>query len=413
MKRIVPIPVLALLAVLLVPSLSTASQCYDCHSSWEEGDDAPSVRFQYDVHNSVGLTCSDCHGGDPTLDDMDKVRAVRGYKGIPSPKQIPEFCASCHSDPTYMVKHNPALPTDQLDKYKTSIHGQRLFGRNDTKVANCISCHSVHNIQQSSMPTSTVNAFNIPATCATCHANPDYMRGYGIPTNQYDDFVGSVHGVALLENKDAGAPACNDCHGNHGATPPGVTSISAVCGLCHALVADKFAVSPHKVAFDLAGYPECETCHSNHNVQRPSISWVGSSDSALCVDCHSTDDGTSGLATADKINSALTELDSTRTQALAALNAADEKGMMITDEFLQLKEVDQAIIEAATMFHSLNADSVKSVTAEGIATAVKVKEASLGKIDEYYFRRKGLGVATLIITVLSIALYFKIRSIKK
>ena len=35
------------------------------------------------------------------------------------------------------------------------------------------------------------------------------------------------------------------------------------------------------------------------------------------------------------------------------------------------------------------------------------------KIGEYYFRRKGLGIATLLITILVIALYFRIKSIEK
>ena len=64
------------------------------------------------------------------------------------------------------------------------------------------------------------------------------MKEYGIPTDQYEKYSKSVHGVALLQKHDLGAPACNKCHGNHGATPPGVESISKVCGTCHALNAD-------------------------------------------------------------------------------------------------------------------------------------------------------------------------------
>jgi hypothetical protein len=38
-----------------------------------------------------------------------------------------------------------------------------------------------------------------------------------IPHNQYEKFARSVHGIALLKKHDSGAPACNICHGNHGA----------------------------------------------------------------------------------------------------------------------------------------------------------------------------------------------------
>ena len=83
------------------------------------------------------------------------------------------------------------------------------------------------------------------------------MKEYDIPTNQYEEFTKSVHGVDLLEKHDLSAPACNSCHGNHGAIPPGVESISEVCGTCHALNAELFQASPHKKAFDEHNYPEC------------------------------------------------------------------------------------------------------------------------------------------------------------
>ncbi len=34
-------------------------------------------------------------------------------------------------------------------------------------------------------------------------------------------------------------------------------------------------------------------------------------------------------------------------------------------------------------------------------------------IDDYYFRRKGFAVSTLIVTLLVIGLYFKIRRLEK
>ncbi len=71
----------------------------------------------------------------------------------------------------------------------------------------------------------------------------------------------------LLEKGDLSSPSCNDCHGNHGAVPPGVESISKVCGTCHVLNMELFEQSPHKKAFDENDYPECESCHGNHLVK--------------------------------------------------------------------------------------------------------------------------------------------------
>ncbi len=402
------------LMLIFVPSaVAQSNNCLTCHTDWEEGELAPSHLIEKDIHFKAGLGCADCHGGDPALDDMDDVRNSRGYQGIPGAAEIPNFCGRCHSDPTYMIKHNPSLPTDQLDKYKTSVHGQRLLKRGDTKVANCVSCHSVHDIEAPQIPTSTVYAINLPHTCAKCHSDSNYMASYPIPTDQFDKYARSVHGIALLENKDIGAPACNDCHGNHGAIPPGISSISAVCGMCHSLIADQFAGSPHKKAFDENDIPECEICHSNHLVEKPQLYWVGTSDSALCVDCHDAEDGTIGLVTADSINSTITHLYGAYREALSATDAADEKGMMVTDLRFGLKEIKQSIIKSQTAVHSFSAAEVSKSALPGIESAKKIQKASLGKIDDYYFRRKGLGIATLIISILALALYLKIRSIEK
>ena len=120
------------------------------------------------------------------------------------------------------------------------------------------------------MPHSTTHPLNLPNTCGNCHANAEYMAEYGISTSQLADFTKSVHGHALLVKEDLGAPACNDCHSNHGAAPPGTESLAAVCGNCHALEAGLFVDSPHAEAFAENDFPMCETCHSNHLVEKPS-----------------------------------------------------------------------------------------------------------------------------------------------
>ena len=142
-----------------------------------------------------------------------------------------------------------ALPVDQVVKYKTSIHGIKN-SKGDINVAECASCHGSHGIRAVKDPFSNVYATNIPKVCSSCHSDKEKMAQYKIPTDQYSLYVKSVHGVALLEKGDLGAPSCNDCHGNHGAVPPGVESISKVCGSCHTLNMELFEKSVHKQAFD-------------------------------------------------------------------------------------------------------------------------------------------------------------------
>jgi predicted CXXCH cytochrome family protein len=308
-----------------------------------------------------------------------------------------------------MGQHNPSLPTDQLDKYKTSVHGKLLFGKGDKNVANCISCHSVHDIADANTPYSTVHATNIPKTCGRCHADEAYMAKYNIPTDQLADYQQSVHGVALLERGDLGAPACNDCHGNHGATPPGFSSISTVCGHCHALQGGLFDHSPHKIAFEENDFPMCETCHSNHKILRPSDEMLGVDEGAVCPECHSKDDGNRGYETAVGVAESVNKLLVAHLGAKTLLDEAIAKGMMTTDEEFRLKEVETALQQTRSMVHAFNIDSVRSRSEAGVAMADSVTANAASLIDEYYFRRRGLVVATVIMAILAIALYVKIR----
>ncbi len=401
---------LIFILILFVPVLVLAGQnnCLTCHQDFED-DDGPSHIFSRDVHSQKGIGCVDCHGGDASLEDMDEVREVRGYRGVPSHREVPDFCARCHSDATYMRNHNPALATDQLDKYKTSVHGERLYRNNDKKVANCISCHSVHEMGNGKMPHSSTHPFNIPYTCGKCHSNPEYMAEYGIATDQLHNFEQSVHGKALLEKRDAGAPACNDCHSNHGAAPPGTENLAAVCGTCHALEAELFVKSPHNDAFNEKNFPMCETCHSNHLVVKPSDAMIGDKPPSVCIRCHSDNDGTKGLETAKAFRGMIDMVVAGREEAHIALREAITKGMMTTDEELRLKEVDQALIQTRTQVHSFNMEDMSPHAVLGKALTDTVKANSAGLIDEYYFRRKGLGLASLFITLMAIGLYIKIR----
>lgn len=404
-------------AILLVGlAWSTAfagdSNCLTCHRDFED-DGGPSHLIERDVHFQKGLGCVDCHGGDPTLEDMDEVRESNGYRGVPGHLDVPAFCARCHSDASYMRNHNPSLPIDQLEKYKTSVHGQRLIEKKDTKVANCVSCHSVHQIASAKLPYSSTYAKNLPATCATCHANAEYMAEYSIPTSQYDEYATSVHGKALLEDGDLGAPACNDCHGNHGAAPPGVASLAHVCGVCHAIEEDLFEHSPHFTAFTENDYPMCETCHSNHDIEPPTDAMIGLEEPGLCGDCHSVDDGTVAPETVAGMSTHIGNLRAKAASARTTLMEAQNKGMMTTDAEFLMKEVDQSLIQSRTAVHAFNLDSLVPKAEAGIAGADSVQAISASLVEEYFFRRRGLVVATFIMTFLAIALYVKIRRLDR
>ena len=151
-----------------------------------------------------------------------------------------------------------------------------------------------------------MHATNVPATCARCHGDAAHMAGYGIPTDQFLKYQRSVHGQLLLVQRDVSAPACNDCHGNHGAFPPGADSVAMVCGQCHPINKELFLASPHKAAFKRLGLPECVACHGNHEVVRPTDDMLGTGPTAVCIGCHAPE--SNGYAAAAQMRASVGEL---------------------------------------------------------------------------------------------------------
>jgi predicted CXXCH cytochrome family protein len=311
-----------------------------------------------------------------------------------------------------MRSYNPGMPVDQLDKYRTSVHGMKN-AKGDPKPAECASCHGSHDILSASDVKSKVYPLNLPSTCATCHSDAGYMKAYSIPTDQFQKFAQSVHGVALLEKHDLGAPACNSCHGNHGAAPPGVESISKVCGTCHALNADLFSSSPHKQAFDERKLPECETCHSNHLIVAATNMLLGTTKEAVCSRCHSPSENVKGYQAAGLMRTLVDSLEKMENQSRVLVEEAEQKGMEIGEAKFKLRDVRQARLEARTEIHSFDDEKVQKVVGKGLSVASVVRESAQEAIDEYYFRRTGLGISTLIITILAGSLYLFIKRLER
>jgi len=295
-----------ILALFTLVPAQKKSSCIECHSKLEDTRlSAPAKLFDNDIHHARGLSCNDCHGGDPNADTKEGAKDPRkGYLGKPKTLDVPAYCGKCHSDATLMKRFNPSLRVDQEKEYYTSNHG-KLLKAGEQRVATCISCHSVHGIRSVKDPLSSVYPSNVAETCSKCHASVDYMRGFGIPSDQYAKYKTSVHARALYEKQDLSAPTCNDCHGNHGATPPGIASVANVCGQCHARQAELFQTSPHKAAFDQKQLAECITCHSNHAIAKPGDQMIGTQQGALCINCHSS--GDKGFAAAGLMRARIDE----------------------------------------------------------------------------------------------------------
>lgn len=106
--------------------------------------------------------CTDCHGEHTIKSHDDPESSV--YSTMITKKT----CGQCHAAERIITKYR--LPSDRVDTYLQSYHG--LASKSGvTIVANCASCHGVHNILPASDPNSDVNAKNLPKTCGKCHPN--------------------------------------------------------------------------------------------------------------------------------------------------------------------------------------------------------------------------------------------------
>jgi len=103
--------------------------------------------------------CTDCHGEHRIVKHTSAASPVNAA-------HIRDTCGSCHGDVRLTRKFG--LPSDRLLTFDTSFHGLAAKSGSQT-VANCSSCHGVHDILPSSDPKSMINPKNLPKTCGQCH----------------------------------------------------------------------------------------------------------------------------------------------------------------------------------------------------------------------------------------------------
>ena len=103
------------------------------------------------VHETSGIICIDCHGGDETKSDKDIAHKTKDFSSLTpvdntSQKIIPVVCGKCHKA--------------VFKNFQASKHYAAL--KKDKFSPNCITCHG-------SMNTEIYAANNIASGCASCH----------------------------------------------------------------------------------------------------------------------------------------------------------------------------------------------------------------------------------------------------
>jgi len=198
-------------------SLAYYQVCQKCHpANYEKSLD--SIHAQMAAGGNLNApVCTDCHG----VHDMQSPNQPRS--------RISETCSQCH----------PAI----FEQYKQSVHGAALLEENNQDVPVCTDCHGVHNIQD---PRTAQFRIKEPELCAGCHANSQLMDKYNLPSDVYEIYKTSWHGVDLSVYKARwptiwhDSAVCSDCHGVHDIRKTGdpashvnPANLLTTCQKCH------------------------------------------------------------------------------------------------------------------------------------------------------------------------------------
>jgi hypothetical protein len=404
------------------PASGDKNGCYDCHSAVNDKQAGIAAEWKASAHAAVGVTCADCHGGDPTSDQITvAMDPANGFVGVPSRLQTVGLCGSCHADPGRMKPYN--LATDEYEKYWTSVHGQQLLVNQDVRVAICTDCHGVHEVKKTTDPTAEVFPLNVPDLCSSCHSDAARMQPYGIPTDQYQVYAQSVHGVALLQDKDTRAPSCASCHGSHDAQPPTSATVVEVCGKCHTTTQALYEESRHSQL--QAAAPQCWTCHGWHDVQQPTsqrffhpttpdytcvtchdlqshklrleIARFQNDDERRCDTCHHPDSDI--YAQVQGISSAVVGAEAAYDDADAQIQEASRLGMITSDAELALADSKTSLIQAQAAVHTTKLASISQLATDAASKAKDAKGLALAKIEQSNFRRQAMIVVLALIAL--------------
>ncbi len=165
-----------------------AAVCTDCHGSHEilSASDPKSSIFKF----NVPLTCAKCHSNEaqqftesihgqaiargnseaPVCTDCHGIHSIKSHldpnSSVSSQNVALVTCARCHEGVRLSQEFD--IEGRRATTYLASYHG--LASKLGSQVvANCASCHGVHNILPSSDPRSTISPANLVKTCGQCH----------------------------------------------------------------------------------------------------------------------------------------------------------------------------------------------------------------------------------------------------
>jgi predicted CXXCH cytochrome family protein len=271
------------------PSPATEnSVCLACHSSLNLTYKLPSGEvlslfvdqkmFDASVHGQQNQKCTDCHTNISNYPHPPIAATTARDFSL----QMYTLCKACH-ETEYK---------DSLDSMHTKVLAS---GNRNAPV--CTDCHTSHIVTKANTPRT-----RIPQTCQKCHSEI------------YDQYKGSVHGAALLDNSNPDVATCVDCHGVHTVSDPLTVAYRLkspqICANCHTNVAmmKKYNISTNVLNSYVADFhgttvelfekqspdaptnkPVCFDCHGTHDIRSakdPKATIFQANLLKTCQQCH-------------------------------------------------------------------------------------------------------------------------------
>ncbi len=288
---------LALLATISLIAISVAA------ANTSRAADAPSDKADcQSCHGDRELTTTPAPGSPPRSLWVDTEALAKSVHA--------DFeCVDCHPDASEAPHpHPPAAASceschpDAQDAVASTVHGQAL-ARGDAAAPRCGDCHGAHDILPVDDPRSPVHPLGVASTCARCHSSPDFAKQHtpvvSDPLAQYRD---SVHGIAILTERNPKAASCTSCHGSHEirdnqdpASSIFPANVARTCGTCHERELADYRRSVHGEAFarGVREAPTCTDCHGEHHVEAASAATSPVNprhvSAETCGRCHGSD----------------------------------------------------------------------------------------------------------------------------
>jgi len=312
---------------------------------------------------------------------------------------------------------------------------------------------------------------DIPALCASCHADLERMQPFNLPTNQLALYQLSGHGRRLAKGDDRVA-VCSDCHSSHGTrtssdpmSPTHRRNLPATCGRCHdddALMANyggtrhpyaEYMKSTHALQLFEYGNPNapvCSDCHGVHGAAPPDLGDIhrvcgrchtttrkyfdagphllGMDQAGLpeCSSCHGHhsvlsapaggfaicsdchEDGSPALAIGQRIDVLVRNANDEIATADSLVTVAAEVPLAVADYEARLREARTYLTEVRPLSHSVAVEPVEDMTRRARSIAAEVESEIHGQLQDISVRKLGL-LAFWFYVLLTIAVLLDVR----